>query len=272
MKSDADKAANDQTGGENAARTARAQGQGGGENLGQGRDGHHGHAHGKTAVNHIVDGVVAFAQYHGQVDANQAHGGAADGRLGPCRQRPLFEQVVHGPKQSGQKHGGPGGSQGQSEAGGQVHRVDVKLPVLKDNLVSLEQPADFGAGHRGNGDGNDVQGRPFAENDFNAEDHAGNGGVENGTDGRGSAASHQGNPLAVVEAEEPGDVGSDGSPAHYHRCLGAGRSAAADGQATGDQAGKARPQAEQSAVARYGIDHFRHAVAGSLFDHLVEKQ
>jgi hypothetical protein len=77
--------------------------------------------------------------------------------------------------------------------------MDVELPVGEGNLIPLEQTADLGSRHGGNGDGNDVHGAPLAENDFDGEHHAGNGGVEYGGNGACRTASHQRHPLAIIE-------------------------------------------------------------------------
>ena len=143
--------------------------------------------------------------------------------------------------------------------------------ALEDDLVALQQPADLGAGHRADGDGDDVEGAPLGQNHLQGEDHAGDGGIENRTDGTGRAAPQQDHPLAIVQAKEPGDIGTQGRAAHDDRRFRTGRTAAADGQAAGNQARKARSQAQPPTLARYGMDHFGHPVPGVLSQEVIEE-
>ena len=70
--------------------------------------------------------------------------------------------------------------------------------MTERDLVSLKNTADFGAGYRSNGDGNDVDRSPIAYDHFNGKDHSGDGGIKDGSNRTAGAAAHERYPLAIV--------------------------------------------------------------------------
>jgi hypothetical protein len=86
----------------------------------------------------------------------------------------------------------------------------------------------------GDDDGSEGADGKILENDFQGEEDAAEGGIEDGADAGGAAAAGEQRHVAAGEAEEFADAGGDGGADLDDRPLGAGRSAGADGDAAGE--------------------------------------
>ncbi len=112
---------------------------------------------------------------------------------------------------------------------------------------------DGGDNYRGEG-GKGI----MANDDFQREEDAGDGGVERSRDGRRDAAAQQSTAQMGREAEAPGRGASNGGAQMHHWTLPPGRGASAQGDDAYKGRGQAITQTHMAITQGHGLDHMGH--------------
>ena len=236
----AEHGAHEQRGSKNAARSARTEGQVGGDQFEdqQGEGGAEGQLAGEGAFDHIVADIVDLwhdipgdAGQFGIDQGDDPQQDAAEHRLDPFGDGFPFGKQILRPVQRAHKEYAPQSCEDCQQ------RVEGILPQAVDAVfyrdekgggVAEEGMPDDAGGHRGDHHVGEVAHAELAKDHLKGEDNSGNGGVEGGGDTAGRAAGHQNAHPFFREVQALADGGADCAADLHDRTFTPDRAAAAD--------------------------------------------
>ncbi len=212
-----------------------------------------------VALQQRADGVVADAEGLREDESAEADDEAAD--CGPPHpvNRQAMKSVFRGVDAQGEQCGEAAGEESGQHAAEQAFRADKD--GMRGNGKERSEAEDVASGGAGGGAGQGHGDRasrlPFEEQQFDGEQHRGDGRGEGGRHSGGRAGYQQCFALDAGEMEELRDHRAERAAGHDDRAFGAERSAGADGDRRGERLEDRQARLNLAAVDQDGFDGFR---------------